>query len=112
MQELLNIVILGADQQDSNDVSLPLLNLSGYKQVDPSNVTFTPTPGSLLTIWTPVTIAASSSTKTITQVLLLQNVTDPTDTPFYYSTEAPFSIDYTPTRMGPPTSWRSWSLTT
>jgi pimeloyl-ACP methyl ester carboxylesterase len=79
---------------------LPALNLSSYTQVSPSNASITPTTNSALAIGTPVAITASSPTKTITQVLLLQNVTDPTDAPFYYTTESPFSISYMPTRMG------------
>jgi hypothetical protein len=78
----------------------PGLNLSGYTQVAASNVVFLPTTGSVLTINSITNITASSSTKTITEVLLLQTVTDPTDTAFLFATQSPFSIPFTPTRLG------------
>ncbi len=79
---------------------LPMLNLSGYAQVASSNVTFTPATGSTLTINSVSNITAASSTKTITEVLLLQTVMDPADTILLYSTQSPFSISFTPARLG------------
>ena len=79
---------------------LPILNLSGYAQVPSSNISFSPVTGSTLTINTPVTITATSSTKVISEVLLLQAVTDSTDTPVSYSTQSPFAILFTPARLG------------
>src|SRR6202041_1724959 len=79
---------------------LPVLDLSGYTQVASSNVAFTPVSGSTLAINSAANITASSSTKTITEVLLLQTVIDPTDTVLLYATQSPFSIAYTPTRLG------------
>ena len=78
----------------------PVLNLSGYTQVPASNVAVLPATGSTLTINSATNITATSSTKTITEVLLLQTVTDPTDTPLLYATQSPFTIAFTPTRMG------------
>lgn len=78
----------------------PVLNLSGYTQVAASNVAFLPAAGSILTINSAANITVSSSAKTITEVLLLQTVTDPTDTPLLYATQSPFTIPFTPTRLG------------
>ena len=64
-----------------------------------SNVTFLPASGASLSIGSPATITVTSG-KTINEVLLYQTVTDPTDTWLSYSTESPFSITYTPSRMG------------
>jgi hypothetical protein len=76
------------------------LDLTGYTQVAASNVAFLPATGSNLTINSATNITAASSTKTITEVLLLQTVTDPTDTVLLYSTQSPFTIPFTPTRLG------------
>lgn len=78
----------------------PTLNLSGYTQVAPSNATLLPATGSILTINSASNITATSATKTIIEVLLLQTVTDPTDTAFFYATQSPFSISFTPARLG------------
>ena len=78
----------------------PVLDLNGYTQVGASNVTLLPAAGSTLTINTATNITATSSTKIITELLLLQTVTDPTDAPFLYSTQYPFTISFTPTRLG------------
>ena len=77
-----------------------MLNLSGYTQVPASNVSYSPTTGSTLTINAAATVTAASSTKVIAETILLQNVTDPTDVPLLYSAQSPFSISYTPTRLG------------
>jgi pimeloyl-ACP methyl ester carboxylesterase len=79
---------------------LPTLNLTGYTQVAASNVTFLPATGSTLTISSAANITATSSTKTITEVLLVQIVTDPTDTVLLYAVQSPFTISFTPTRLG------------
>jgi probable HAF family extracellular repeat protein len=84
---------------DATDATSPVLNLIGYTQIPATNASFLPVTGSSLTINSPATIAASS-TKTIIEVLLLQDVTDPTDTPLLYSTQSPFAIPFTPTRLG------------
>jgi hypothetical protein len=78
----------------------PTLNLTGYSQVSASNVTITPATGSIMTINSATNITATSSTNSITELLLLQNVTDPTDTLLLYATQAPFTIAFTPIRLG------------
>jgi hypothetical protein len=78
----------------------PVLALSGYTQVAASNATFLPASGATLTANNANNITATSSTKTITEFLLLQIVTDPSDTPLLYATQSPFSIPFTPTRVG------------
>jgi hypothetical protein len=80
--------------------SAPNLNLAGYTQVDVSNVAITPASGSALTIGSATIISASSTTKTIAEMLLLQGVIGPTDTVLMYATQSPFTITYTPTRLG------------
>lgn len=80
---------------------LPNLNLTGYTQVDPSNVSFTPPSNSALPANTTAAITATSSTKQISEILLFQNVTDPTDMLLNYATQSPFSVSFTPTRLGP-----------
>lgn len=79
---------------------MPDLELKGYTQVDASNVSFQPDTGATLTINTATDITATSSAKTITQVLLMQTVKDPTDTVMMYATQAPFTISFTPRRLG------------
>ena len=85
---------------DTSTAPAPVLDLTGYTQVAPSNVTFLPAAGSTLTINGTANITATSSAKTITEVLLLQTVTDPTDTVLLYATQSPFTIPFTPTRLG------------
>ncbi len=77
----------------------PVLDLTGYTQVPGSNVTILPATGATLTIGSATNITGTSS-KTITEVLLFQTVTDPSDAALLYSTQAPFSIPFTPTRLG------------
>ena len=77
----------------------PVLDLTGYTQVPLANTSFAPASGSSLPIGSVTNITVTSS-KTISEVLLFQNVTDPTDTWLTYSTQTPFSIAYTPTRLG------------
>jgi len=78
----------------------PIFDLTGYTQVDGSNVSFSPASGTVLTIGTTNTIAATSTSKTISEVLLFQTVSDPSDASVLYSTQAPFGISFTPTRLG------------
>ena len=84
----------------TSQVTLPDLVLSGYTEVAASNVTLTPASGSRLTINNPVTIAATSSTKTVKQVVLFQAVTEPADEWMLFATQAPFGIPFTPARLG------------
>ncbi len=77
----------------------PTLDLTGYTKVSESLVTFDPTTGSTLPINSVTNITATSS-KTITELLLFQTVTDPTDTVLFVATQSPFSISFTPTRLG------------
>ncbi len=78
----------------------PILTLTGDTQVAASNVAITPASGTTLTIGDATSITATSTTKTITEVLLLQGVADPTDRSAAYATQSPFTITYTPTRLG------------
>jgi pimeloyl-ACP methyl ester carboxylesterase len=90
-----------AQVEDSGTTSpAPVLDLTGYTQVPASNVTFTPDPSEPLTIGTNANITATSSTKTLSEVLLFRTVSDPSDTPLYAVTQSPFSIAFTPTRLG------------
>jgi hypothetical protein len=77
----------------------PILDLTGYQQVPASSASLTPASNSTLTINSAVNIRATSS-KTITELLLLQSVSDPADVPVYYVRQSPFSISFTPTRLG------------
>ena len=81
-------------------VPAPVLDLTGYAEVAASNVTISPATGAALTINSASSITATSSTKTITEILLLQTVVDPSDTVLLYATQAPFTIPFTPTRLG------------
>jgi uncharacterized repeat protein (TIGR01451 family) len=77
----------------------PVFDLTGYTQVPASNVTITPASGSTLAINSAASITATSS-KGIAQVILVQTLTGPNDTPMLAVTQAPFTIVFTPTRMG------------
>jgi pimeloyl-ACP methyl ester carboxylesterase len=77
----------------------PFLDLTGYTQIPSSNVTFSPASGSALTTNSANNITATSS-KTLSEVVLVQTVTDPADALFLYVTETPFTIAFTPTRLG------------
>lgn len=79
---------------------LPVFDLTGYTLVPASNITFLPASNSTLATNTTVSIAAASASKTITQILLFQVSADPADVPLYYATQAPYSVSFTPARMG------------
>ena len=83
-----------------SDTPSPVFDLTGYTQVDASNVSFSPASGTALTIESATTIAATSTTKTISELLVYQIVSDPTDIPISYATQSPFNIAFTPTRLG------------
>ncbi len=87
------------EPQDTTAPS-PVFDLTGYTQVDASNVSISPASATVLTIGAATTIAATSSTKTISEVLLFQTVADPADIPVAYVTQSPFNILFTPTRLG------------
>ena len=96
-----NLGIANATQQStapSNTV--PLLDLTGYTEIPASNLTFSPTTNSTLTINVPTNIIATSSAKTITEILLFQAVSDPTDVPVLYGPQSLLSIPFTPVRLG------------
>ena len=78
----------------------PVLNLSGYTQVAASNVSFQPPTGSTLNINSVTNITATSPAKLITEVLLTQAVADPSDALILGSTQSPFTISFTPARLG------------
>jgi hypothetical protein len=84
----------------TSSAPLPNLDLTGYTEVPATNVTFLPASGSTLPINSITNITATSSTKTITEILVPQIVTDPTDTALLYSTQPPFSIPFIPSRLG------------
>ncbi len=79
---------------------LPNLDLTGYSRVAASTVTFSPTSNSQLVVGALTSVTASSATKTISQFLLLQFTSNPSDVAFMDALQAPFSIAYTPTRLG------------
>ncbi len=79
---------------------LPRLDLTGYTEVDGSFVSFSPPTGSKLTIGASTDILASSVSKTISTIVLFQTVVDAMDAPELAATESPFSIPFTPTRLG------------
>jgi hypothetical protein len=84
----------------SSTLPAPVFDLTGYTQVAASNVSFTPTTGTALTIGAATTIAATSTTNTISEILLFQTIADPSDVAINYATQSPFSISFTPTRLG------------
>jgi hypothetical protein len=86
-------------EQSSTSAPAPILDLTGYSQVPSSTATFTPASGSTLTINSTTNITVSSP-DTISEVLLFQQVSDPSDISLLYSTESPFTIPFTPTRVG------------
>ena len=90
----------GSRNASPDDAPTALPDLSTYTEVPSSNVSFLPATGSTLAVNSSTLITASSSTKTITQVILLQPTVDPSDIPLQYSTQAPFSIPFTPPRLG------------
>ena len=86
--------------QGNAPLSLPNFDLTGYAQVPATNVTFSPATNATLVIGVPTNIGATSSTKTITQVLLMQKSVDVADVPVMTALQSPFSIPYLPTRLG------------
>lgn len=80
--------------------SLPNLDLTGYAKVAASTVTVSPASNSSVVIGTRVNVTVSSTTKTISQFLLFQVTSDPSDVAFMDAQQAPFSIAYTPNRLG------------
>ena len=57
----------------------PVFDLTGYTQAAATNVAFSPANNSALTVNSTANLTATSSTKTITEVLLYQAVSDYTD---------------------------------
>jgi len=92
----------GAERQAlAASTSPPLvLDLTGYTQVAASNASFSPATNSNLTINSSTNITVTSPAKTLTELLLFQTVTDPTDALLLYAIQSPFSIAFTPTRLG------------
>jgi pimeloyl-ACP methyl ester carboxylesterase len=84
----------------SSTAPTPIFDLTGYTQVPISNATFLPATGSTLTINSLATITVTSPTKAILETLLLQKAADSTDFVSMYSTQAPFSMPFVPTRLG------------
>ncbi len=84
----------------SSSAPAPVLDLTGYTQVPASNLTLSLDPSLPLTIGAATTITATSSTKTLSEILLFQAVSDPADVPLYASTQSPFSISFMPIRLG------------
>jgi pimeloyl-ACP methyl ester carboxylesterase len=84
----------------SSSAPLPLLGLTGYTEVPDTNVSFSPAPNSILTVNAITNIAASSSTKTIAEILLFQVAGHSSDTSLLTSTQSPFAIPFTPDRIG------------
>jgi len=80
--------------------AVAISDLTGYTQVDPSNASLSPASGSPIPINSATNITATSTTKTIIQFLLLQQAADPTDVLSLYTTQSPFSIAFTPIRLG------------
>jgi hypothetical protein len=78
----------------------PIFDLNGYTSVAASNVNFTPVTNSTLTIGKTVNIVATSTTKTILQVLLFEVAASTAEPDLQYVTQAPFSIPFTPFELG------------
>jgi pimeloyl-ACP methyl ester carboxylesterase len=89
-----------AVRNHSSDATYPILDLTGYTQVDGSNVTISPDSLSVLDPNATTPITAASTTKAITELLLFAIVSDPIDIPVLWSTASPFSISLTPGRLG------------
>lgn len=83
----------------SASVTSPL-DLTGYTEISPSNISVLPVTGSTLTTHETTNITATSSTKAIVQLLLIQKMEVPSDAPERYAFNAPFAIPFTPTRLG------------
>jgi YVTN family beta-propeller protein len=80
--------------------SSTITDLTGYTQIDPSNASFSPPSGSAIPINSATSITATSSTKSIIQFVMLQQVADAADALSLYATQAPFSVPFTPIRLG------------
>jgi pimeloyl-ACP methyl ester carboxylesterase len=78
----------------------PIFDLDQYTEVSSSNVTITPVSGTTLIIGANVNITATSATKILSQLLLYQNVGDPSDGVAYYATQTPYVVPFTPSRLG------------
>ncbi len=63
-------------------------------------MSITPASGTTLLAQAATTFAASSATKTLSQFLLFQVVAGAGDAPLQFATQAPFSIPFTPRRLG------------
>ena len=87
----------------------PVLDLTGYTQVAASNMTIAPATGASLALGTATNITATSLSKTITELLLVQPVSVPGDQEILATTQAPFTIPITPTRLGT-TSFAAFAL--
>jgi hypothetical protein len=89
-----------SQSQAASSGSTPISDLSAYTQVDASNASLSPQSGLAIPINLITNITASSTSKSIIQFQLLQQAVDPTDVLSLYAIQAPFSIPFTPTRLG------------
>ncbi len=89
-----------SEAQTTTAAPTPTFDLTGYTQVPATNVSFYPANNATLMINTAANITATSTTKTITEVLLYQAVSDYADIPLQFVTQSPFSIAFTPPRLG------------
>lgn len=91
--------IAASQLSQATTAPMPTFDLTGYTQVAASNVSFTPVSGSSIPTGASVTITPFSA-KTLTELLLFQSVDGPTDAALVYSTESPFTVSFTPSRLG------------
>src|SRR5579863_1478459 len=78
----------------------PIFDLTGYKLAPESDISISPDSGSTLAINAPVSIAAAPNGKTLIEFALFQDVQDPSDSPLQVTTQAPWSLPFTPARPG------------
>jgi len=84
----------------SSSTPAPIFDLTSYTQVSASNVTILPASGTSLTVGATTNITANSTTKALSQLLLFQEVTNPSDQFELYKVQGPFSVPFTPYRLG------------
>ena len=92
--------IEGASAGILSTSSIPDFDLSGKTQISATNVSFGPATNSALSVNTPINITATSTTKSIAEVFLIQNGGAASDVAVLSTADAPFSLTFFPTNLG------------
>jgi pimeloyl-ACP methyl ester carboxylesterase len=79
---------------------IPVFDLSGYTLVPLSNATISLTSSSTIALGSPISVTATSATKSVSELLVLQDGQGGFTPGILYATESPFTVSFTPSQLG------------